>query len=316
MRVFIPLFLLVALGAAQDRLPAPVPQAGTNLPTRPIGPNDLLAITVYGAPELTRTVRVSAEGRIRLPMLKQGIEVSGLMPAQAEEQIADILSNAEILVQPTVTVTIAEYYSRPISVAGAVRRPLTFLVYEKITLLEALTRAEGLSADAGSEILVTRPGPEGTKSVVERVGVKGLIDAADPALNLMLEGGEEVRVPEVGRVFVVGNVHKPGGYRIENGSGMTVIKALAVSEGLAPFAAREAYIYRREDQDPAAAPREVPVALRQILDRKAPDLALGPNDILYIPDNRRARATANAIEKAVSFAAGTASGALILGVNR
>jgi hypothetical protein len=52
------------------------------------------------------------------------------------------------------------------------------------------------------------------------------------------------------------------------------------------------------------------------MDRKAPDIALGPNDIFYVPDSRRARTTANVIEKIVSFAAGTASGALILGVNR
>jgi len=56
-----------------------------------------------------------------------------------------------------VTITIVEYHSRPISVAGAVRRPVTFQAWGKTTLLEALTRAEGLSADAGAEILISRP---------------------------------------------------------------------------------------------------------------------------------------------------------------
>jgi polysaccharide biosynthesis/export protein len=302
--------ILAVTAAAQDRLPPLAPQTGANLPARPFGPNDLLSITVYGAPEFSRTVRVSTEGKIRLPMLPQAIEVNGTMPPQAEDRIAAALEAADVLIAPSVTVTVAEYYSRPVSVAGAVRRPLTFLIYEKITLLEALTRAEGLSADAGSEILVTQHG------VTRRIPVKGLIDSADPDLNLPLEGGEEVRIPEVGRVFVVGNVHKPGAFRVENGSGMTVIKALALSEGLAPFAAKEAYIYRREDQNAAAAPKETVVELRRILDRKSPDMELTANDILYIPDNRRARATASAIEKAIAFAAGTASGALILGVNR
>ena len=40
------------------------------------------------------------------------------------------------------------------------------------------------------------------------VEVKGLIDAADPELNIMLVGGEEIRVPEIGKVFVVGMVKK------------------------------------------------------------------------------------------------------------
>jgi len=38
-----------------------------------IGANDLLAVSVYAAPELTRTVRVSGRGWLRLPMLQQRI---------------------------------------------------------------------------------------------------------------------------------------------------------------------------------------------------------------------------------------------------
>jgi polysaccharide export outer membrane protein len=44
-----------------------------NLPAQPIGANDLIAVSVYDAPELTRTVRVSADGFIRLPILKQRV---------------------------------------------------------------------------------------------------------------------------------------------------------------------------------------------------------------------------------------------------
>jgi polysaccharide export outer membrane protein len=297
---------LAVLAAAQD--PA-------NLPAQPIGPSDLIAVSVYGAPELTLTVRVSDDGRVRLPMLKQKIEAGGLMPADLEGSIARALMEEELLVEPVVTVTIAEYHSRPISVAGAVKIPLTFQAWSKITLLEALTRAQGLNEDAGGEILVTRRAKEGEKPLVERIPVKGLIDAADPALNVALEGGEEVRVPQVGRIFVAGNVKRPGAFRIEAGIGMTVLKALAMAEGLAPYATREAYIFRREEGSPREVPQEVTVTLRKILDRKAPDVALAANDILYIPDNRTGRAAAAAIEKALSFAVGTASGALILSVH-
>ena len=85
---------------------------------------------------------------------------------------------------------------------------------------------------------------------------------------------------------------------------MTVLKALAMAEGLAPYATREAYIYRTGD--------EQRVELRRILDRKSPDIPLTANDILYIPDNRKGRVTANVIEKTIGFAASTASGILIL----
>ncbi len=296
------MLILILLLAWQDPLPSPTP-GGANLPAQKIGPNDLLAITVYGAPELTRTVRVSDDGLIRLPMLKQKIEARGAMPAELETRIAAALVAEKILVDPAVTVNVAEYHSRPISVVGAVRRPLTFQAWGKTTLLEAIARAEGLNADAGTEILVTRP-----PNPPQRISVKSLIDAADPSVNITLEGGEEVRVPQAGRVFVVGNVKKPGTFRIEDGNGLTVLKALALAEGLTPFATKEAYIYRRG----TASGEEVPIDLRKILDRKSPDVALAANDIFYIPDNRKARMTTSVLEKTLGFAASTASGILIL----
>jgi polysaccharide export outer membrane protein len=303
---------LAAMLRAQE--PSPV---GGNLPARPLVANDLLSVAVYGAPELSRTVRVSATGLIRMPMLKQTIDVTGLMPAEVEASIADALTEEQLLVDPAVTVTVAEYYSRPISVAGAVRFPLTFRVYQKTSLLEALTRAQGLAPEAGAEVLVSRPGREiGDPPLVVRVPVKGLIDGADPDLNLVLEGGEEVRVPAVGRVFVVGNVKHPGAFPLENGAGMTVLKALALAEGLAPYPKKQAYIYRRGDAAPGEVPQELLVELRKILDRKAPDVALGAYDILYIPDNRSARLTTETIERVLGFGAATGSVVVGLGVTR
>ncbi len=52
----------------------------SNLPSQPVGPDDLLGLDVYDAPEFTHTVRVSAKGAIRLPMLKNEIRVQGLLP--------------------------------------------------------------------------------------------------------------------------------------------------------------------------------------------------------------------------------------------
>ena len=63
---------------------------------------------------------------------------------------------------------------------------------------------------------------------------------------MRLYGGEEIRVPEAGKVFVVGNVKKPGAYPVQDVSDTTVLKMLALAEGLMPFAAKQAFIYRRE----------------------------------------------------------------------
>jgi polysaccharide export outer membrane protein len=295
----------------QSRLASGSVETGANLPPRPIGTGDLLAISVYGSPELSRTARVSQQGSIRLAMLKNPIEARGIAPAELEQRVADALAEAGILVDPTVVITIAEYATHPIRVAGAVRHPLTFDATGPVTLLEALTRAEGLSGEAGSDILVTRTSAD-KDPLTMRIAVKDLIERADPAANVVLEGGEEVRVPEAGRVFVVGNVRKPGAFPVGYESGISVLKALALAEGLAPYSTKLAYIYRPKD----GGKQEIEVSLRKIMERKSPDVVLAAGDIFYVPDNRGGRVTASVIEKAVAFAAGTASGALILGLNR
>jgi len=158
------------------------------------------------------------------------------------------LTKEQILVNPVVSAAVVEYRSVPVSVMGAVKRPITFQAVGPVTLLDALTRAEGLSADAGAEILVTRTRdtPDGRPGLVQRVPVRGLIDDADPSLNIRLRGGEEIRVPPAGRVYVLGNVKKSGAFSIQDGNDTTVLKAIALSEGLLPYANKQAYIYRRE----------------------------------------------------------------------
>jgi len=309
--------LVVATAGAQEGSGLGV-AAGGNLPVQKIGAHDLISLTVYGAPELSRSIRVSGEGMLRLPMLKQTIRAEGLMPEQLERSIANGLQTEQILVEPVVTVNIVEYASRPISVAGAVRKPLTFQAVGSTTLLDAVTRAEGLSPDAGPEILVSRkqPGPDGTPiSLVQRIPVKGLIDAADPDLNLKLVGGEEIRVPEVGKIFVVGNIRKPGAYPVDDASDTTVLKMLALSEGLMPFAGKLAYIFRRE-AGAGGSKNEIPIELKAIMDRKSPDVPLQANDVLYVPDNRRKRITISAIERILSFGTATASGVVVFGASR
>jgi len=309
MRILFLLFLALGFAATEA---APMQEPGANLPAQRIGPNDLVALSVYASPELTRTVRVGPDGTMRLPMLKQRIKAAGLLPVELEARIAGALGDEQILVDPVVTVTIAEYHSRPISVAGAVKSPITFQAAGPVTLLDALTRAGGLSPEAGPEVLVSRvqPGEDGSPvALVQRIPVKSLIDAADPDANLRLSGGEEIRVPEVGKVYVVGTVRRPGAYAVQNTSETTVLQILALAEGLAPFASKQAYIYRQEGT--AGSKHEIAIELNKILARKAPDVPLQPNDIFYVPDNTGRRITVSALEKIAGFGSATASGLLI-----
>ena len=300
----------VSLAQEQQR-PAPMIDASTaNLPAQRIGANDLIAISVYGSPELTRTVRVGSDGDVRLPMVAKPIHAEGLMPAELEKSVAESLKAAQLLVDPLVTVTVVEYQSRPISVMGAVKKPLTFQATGRVTLLEALAKAEGLSADAGYEVLVSKPGTAGaTGSLMRRIPVKALLADTDPELNLKLVGGEEIRVPTADKVFIVGNVKRPGAFAIGEDSGTTVLKAVALAEGLMPYAAKEAVIYRREI---AGKVNEQTVDIGKIMGRKAADVALLPNDVLYIPEAKATKLGWATLERLLLFGSGAAT-AMIYG---
>ena len=280
-----------------------------NLPAQPVGPGDLLLISIYGSPELSRSVRVSTEGEIRLPMLKQLIPVAGALPSAIETSLTKALVTEEILVDPVVTVTVAEYHSRPISIGGAVRNPTTFQAVGPTTLLQAITQAGGLEKAAGQEILVTLPlkADAGERSTL-RVPVRMLMDTADPKGNLILTGGEEIRVPEGLPVFVVGNVKKPGVFSAADAPHATVLKAVALAEGLLPYSSKQAYVYRA---DAAGARQEIIIDLTQILDRKTPDSALQPGDVLYIPDRKGRKLAAAAFDKLFAFGSSAGATALI-----
>jgi polysaccharide biosynthesis/export protein len=293
-------FSAIALAQVRPSLMEEVGKA--NLPALQLHAGDLVAVSVYDAPELTRTVRVDPDGTIRLPLLAEGVKAAGLMPRELEAGITDALKSEEILVDPIVKVTVVEYHSRPISVMGAVRKPVTFQSDGKVTLLEALSHAEGLTDDAGPEILVTQ------NDAVQRITVKKLLDGADPTVNLVLTGNEEVRVPVAGKIFVLGNIRKPGGFPVRDPGDSTVLKMVALSEGLMPFSEKIAYIVRRREGE---TPQEIPIQLAKIMERKSPDVSLEIGDILYVPDNKSRRSTMSIIDRLAGFGSATASGLVI-----
>ena len=131
-------------------------------------------------------------------------------------------------------------------------------------------------------------------------------------MNVKLTGGEEIRVPEAGKIFVVGNVKKPGAFPLQEDAESTILKALALAEGLLPYAAKQAYIYRREAGP--GAKNEIPIEIGKIMDRKSPDLPLKANDILYIPDAKGTRAMWSALEKVLLFGSGATSALIYAGV--
>lgn len=281
--------------------------SSSNLPIERIGDDDLIRISVYDAPELSGTVRVNSDGDIRLPMLKQHIHAAGLYPESLESAIATALTEGNVLVDPIVTVNVVEYRSRPITVVGAVRTPTTFQADSQVTLLDAITRAGGISENAGSEILVTHsPTAVSNESVMltEHVPVQSLMNPNSPTANLKLLDGDIIRIPVAGQIYVIGDVNKPGAIYINDGLRSSVFKAIVLSGGLAPYSSHTAYIYRVESGKTDRT--EIPVKVKRIMNGKSSDVPLIVNDILYVPDAAGRRMSTQALQTSLGISMGLA----------
>ena len=230
------------------------------------------------------------------------------MPADLEIDIADALRKGELVVDPIVSVTVAEYMSRQVTLVGALKNPGTIQAMAGLRLLDAIARAGGLAEDAGAEILV-RTRESADTSQEKRILVKSLIDRQDDRANLELHGGEEIRVPRAPRILIMGSVRKQGALVLVDSVDSTVLKAVAISEGLAPFASKTAFILRPKADSTEREQIEVPLA--KILDRKSPDVRLLADDIFYVPDNKTQRISAGIVDRLVSFGSATTSGVLI-----
>ena len=122
-----------------------------------IGTGDLLSIYVFDVEELSRDVRVSQTGTIGLPLLPVRVHVAGLTEIQVEQKIAEMLEANGLVTHADVSVSVKEHKSKPITVVGAVARPMVYEADHPVTLLEVLAEAGGISSDAGDTIIVSRP---------------------------------------------------------------------------------------------------------------------------------------------------------------
>jgi len=277
---------------------------------------DLLNIEVFEVPELSREVRVNESGFISLPLLPSKVQAAGLTLFQLQDSMAEMLRSNGLVSNPQVTVYVKEMRGEPITVIGAVRNPMVVQALRPMTLLEVLSQVGGIAADAGNEIIISRaPRPVDAsgasagdvqgQSTAITVDLNNLLDTGDSRYNIPLQGGDVVRVPRAGVVYVVGAVQRAGGFVMQNDrQQLTVLKALSLAGGLQPTAKQQAVIMRI---DPLSGDRQqLPVDLQKILKLKTDDVSLLQSDILYVPDSAGKRALRRGGEVALSLVSGVA----------
>ena len=271
-----------------------------------IGPEDLLEISVFEVEELNKTVRVSSQGNISLHLLGV-LRVKGLTANELERELRELLAE-KYLQDPHVSVFIKEYRSQRISVMGAVEEPNVFNVTGQRTILDMLAMAGGVRDDASHLLFLIRPpaledeapeapekakGPEALERAEGPESIKGtkhseggspktfvinleeLLIKGDLTLNLPLKHGDVINVPVSGKVFVGGEVWRPGGF-ILAGKRMTLSQAIVLAGGVKPQAkGSDTKIFRYSEKGTG----------RKILSANVYAIQKGQEDDLYVKEN-------------------------------
>ncbi len=164
--------------------------AAVATPQYTIGSGDVLNIQVWKEKDLSQIVVVRPDGKISLPLLGE-VYVVGKEPSQLEDLIQARLQT--MVVEPRVTVTVAEIHSRMVYITGEIARPGAYPLNTPITVLQLIAQAGGLTEFASKKkIHVLRAGgPAGGIWM----NYKSLLQGSDPNRNLQLNPGDTVVIP-------------------------------------------------------------------------------------------------------------------------
>jgi polysaccharide biosynthesis/export protein len=310
--------LFITLMAAARWLAAQAPATPKTPPPSDIsgyvlGPNDQLKLWVLGMDEFTdKPVRISPAGDLDLPEVGL-VHAAGLTVEQLKALLSARLSKD--LLHPQVSIDIVDFGSQPVSVIGAVNHPGVYQLQGRKTLAEVISLASGLREDAGSRITISRSiqsgeiplssaKPDATHQFsVAEVKVKELMAGEDPADNILILPHDVVTVPIADKVYVMGDVKKPGEVALKDSDHISVLQALASAEGLGPTPAPQNARIVRLSPD-STARQEIPVDLRKIQDGKAEDLGMRANDILVVPPSGPKKAALRVTEAAIQTLTG------------
>jgi len=157
-----------------------------------IGDDDVLAISVWKEPEVSKTVPVRSDGKISLPLVGE-VQASGQTPLKLEKEIAAKLQN--YISEPEVTVIVQEIKSQKFNILGQVEKPGSYPLANSMTVLDAIALAGGFKDFAKQKsVYVLRQNPGGGESRIP-FNYKEVIKGSNPNQNIKLQPRDTIVVP-------------------------------------------------------------------------------------------------------------------------
>ena len=259
-------------------------------PSQPftLGPGDKLEISVIGEVASKATTVVGPDGKVYYNLLP-GIDVWGLTLDQARAQIQQGLSKY-LKERPMVSLVLRGVESKQVWILGRVQAPGLYPLTTPMTLLEALSLAGGtLSLSAFRQQEATGASDELAdlrRSFILRDGRRLPVDFArllqqgDLSQNIYLQAGDFVYLPTAAmrEVYVLGAVTQPRAVPFRDG--LTTAGAVASAYGTLTGAYLDHVTVVRGS---LSQPQVAVVNYKYVIRGEAPDLALQPGDIVYVP---------------------------------
>jgi polysaccharide biosynthesis/export protein len=256
--------------------------------------DDVISISVWNRPDLSRTGAIRTGGEITIPPLGD-VQAAGKTATSLARELETELT--DILRTPTqVTVEVVTFNSRRVTVSGAVTSPGRYSFETIPGIIDVLGAAGGLGAGADlSRVQVFRK--SGEQQGVQTVDLASALQAGDFSTLPSLSPGDVIYVPSVTglgvgesatSVYVTGDVAKPGPYGI--GTGLDLIKVLSVAGGNLPTADLSGI--QVVGKDAAGRSYVVLVDLQRYLERGEGNFVVQGGDAVRVPTRPRSKAGA------------------------
>jgi polysaccharide export outer membrane protein len=205
--------------------------AGTVIPAKEnsslqkLGPGDLIEVGVYNVPELATKARIGNSGDIYLPLIDY-VHVGDLTVEEAQALIQKRLEDGGFVRNAHVTIFLDESASQGVTILGEVVKPGLYPALGERRLYDMISVAGGFTASAGRKVSIIRQHSEAGSITVNLP--RNLAD--DLQDNVEILPGDTITVPKAPIIYVVGDVGRPAGLLVDNGT-LTVLQALALAGG-------------------------------------------------------------------------------------
>lgn len=221
-----------------------------------VGEGDVLRILVYDNPDLQTTTRVSGNGTIIFPLVGE-IYIDGHTVARVGDILAQHLAKGYIL-NPQVSVFVEEFRSQKMVIMGEVKVPGLYELSGPSSLMEVISKAGGLTTEAGDMVTVKRKNPtQPDQDKIISVNLKDLLEKQGNMSNLLIIDGDSIFVPRAGVFYVTGQVRRPAAYKLERGT--TLIQAITMAGGFSELAAQRRVQIIRKSEDAEQVLKKVPL---------------------------------------------------------